>query len=173
MPVSTPSLSRRAAAGSSDGWQCRGDAVLALAGLRGDPAVAGVPAKPVGSSFTSMQPPVSAGACPPAVYPGGLMKEQCAGPCPTRVLANASSHWMATVTISASIPPCESNGSALRMIFALIAKLGGSHRVRTQACKPCGRRQETEVGNQPPQFHRTFCGGRRGASELMVHWRVA
>ena len=59
MPVSTPSLSRRAAAGSSDGWQCRGDAVLALAGLRSDPA--GRRSSKAGRVFVhkSMQLPVS------------------------------------------------------------------------------------------------------------------
>ena len=59
VPVSTPSLSRRAAAGSSDGWQCRGDAVLALAGLRSDPA--GRRSSKAGRVFVhkSMQLPVS------------------------------------------------------------------------------------------------------------------
>ena len=53
------SLSRRAAAGSSDGWQFRGDAVLALAGLRGNPA--GRRSSKAGRVFVykSMQPPVS------------------------------------------------------------------------------------------------------------------
>jgi hypothetical protein len=55
---------------------------------------AGVPAKPVGSSFTSQSSCPSRGRVTPSARcePAALMKDQCAG-CPTRVLANASSQW--------------------------------------------------------------------------------